>query len=106
MPLCGYLIYGHLIVRHRPFLSYFRRRVQRIYATFLVVFFVYIVLSLLLPARSKISSADSEAFYYVAENLLLLPGVLPIEPLITVAWSLSYEFAYYLATPLIILILN
>src|SRR3569623_1328375 len=36
------------------------------------------------------------------QNLLLLPGMVAIEPLITVAWSLSYEFFYYLLVPLVI----
>jgi peptidoglycan/LPS O-acetylase OafA/YrhL len=39
---------------------------------------------------------------YLLQNLLLLPGLLPIEPLITVAWSLSYEMFYYLVVPLLI----
>ena len=32
-------------------------------------------------------------------NLLLLPGILPIEPIVIVAWSLSYEMAFYLVLP-------
>ena len=32
-------------------------------------------------------------------NLLLLPGLFPIEPIVIVAWSLSYEMAFYLVMP-------
>jgi len=101
--LSGYLIYGTLIEKPRSLVRYFRRRVERIYPTFLVVFVVYLVLSLLLPRQSKIPT-DSllGAAEYLVANLLLLPGLLPIEPMITVAWSLSYEMFYYLVVPLIL----
>lgn len=100
--LSGYLIYGSLIVRPRPFLPYMRRRIQRLYPAFIVVFLVYIVLSFIFPFENKISNQPSVAIPYLVANFLLLPGILPIEPLITVAWSLSYEVFYYLAIPLTI----
>lgn len=100
--LSGYLIYGHLIAREVPFVAYFRRRIQRIYPTFLTMFAIYAALSLAAPAHSKIPHGFLPAAQYLAENVLLLPGAFPIEPMITVAWSLSYEMVYYLATPLVI----
>jgi peptidoglycan/LPS O-acetylase OafA/YrhL len=39
---------------------------------------------------------------YLFANFLMLPGILPIVPLITVAWSLSYELSFYLTLPLLI----
>ena len=39
---------------------------------------------------------------YLFANLLLLPGLFPIEPMITVAWSLSYEMFFYLCLPMIV----
>jgi peptidoglycan/LPS O-acetylase OafA/YrhL len=38
----------------------------------------------------------------VLANLAMLPGILNIVPMITVAWSLSYELAFYLALPLVV----
>ncbi len=35
-------------------------------------------------------------------NALLLPGIFAITPIITVAWSLSYEFFFYLIIPIIV----
>lgn len=35
-----------------------------------------------------------------------MPGLVPIEPMITVAWSLSCEMFYYLAIPLLIALLG
>lgn len=100
--LSGYLIYGSLLVRTQPFLRFMRRRVQRLYPVFGVVFFIYIVLSYAMPARSKIPSGEWDALVYLVQNFLLLPGIFPIEPLIAVAWSLSYEMLYYLVIPFVV----
>lgn len=104
--LSGYLIYGTLIVKVRPVLPYLRRRVQRIYPAFLAVFVLYLLLSWWFPQESKIPQGVVTASLYLAANLLLLPGLFPIEPMITVAWSLSYEMFYYLLVPGLIALLN
>ena len=104
--LSGYLIYGTLIEKPRPFWQYFGRRIQRIYPTFLAVFAIYLVLSWIAPAYSKIPTGQAEAIIYLIQNVLLLPGLFPIPPLITVAWSLSYEMFYYLVIPLLIVVLG
>jgi peptidoglycan/LPS O-acetylase OafA/YrhL len=41
----------------------------------------------------------------ILANILFLPGVFSIQPIVIVAWSLSYEAAFYLTLPLIIRIL-
>jgi len=100
--LSGYLIYGMLVKRHRPFGPYISRRIQRIYPTFIAVFSIYLALSFIFPAESKIPEPWFDASIYVIQNILLLPGLFDIDPVITVAWSLSYEVFYYLAIPLLI----
>jgi exopolysaccharide production protein ExoZ len=97
--LSGYLIYGSLIARPQPFLAFMARRVQRIYPVFLAVLAVYVLLSFLSPQDSKFPPGLAASAIYLAENILLLPGLFPIEPIITVAWSLSYEMFYYIAIP-------
>ncbi len=97
--LSGYLIYGSLMKRAQPFIGFMRRRVARIYPAFIVVFIAYVLLSFAFPSESRIPSDPSEAALYLLQNLLLLPGLFPIDPLITVAWSLSYEMLFYLVTP-------
>ncbi len=104
--LSGYLIYGSLMARPQPFLQFMRRRVQRIYPAFTAVFLGYVGLSLALPAESRIPAGASAAAVYLLQNFFLLPGMLAVEPLITVAWSLSYEMFFYLAIPLVIALLN
>ncbi len=101
--LSGYLIYGTLIRRPYVLRKYLSRRAQRIYPAFLAVFALYFVLSWLFPIHSKIPwGQPGAALIYVAQNLALMPGMFPIEPIITVAWSLSYEVFYYLAVPVLI----
>lgn len=104
--LSGYLIYGALIVKARPFLRFMVRRIERIYPTFTVVLLAYIVLSLGFPAESKIPHDIDKALYFLLANFLLLPGLFDIRPIITVAWSLSYEMLYYLLIPLIVSLLR
>jgi peptidoglycan/LPS O-acetylase OafA/YrhL len=52
--LSGFLIYGSLIQKSRPFSSYLIRRMERIYPPFLTVFSLYLKLSLVFPAYSKL----------------------------------------------------
>ena len=100
--LSGYLIYGALLHHTRSLASFLRRRAQRIYPTFLVVFALYLALSFFFPADSKIRDLTwLQSISYVVQNLFLLPGVLNIKPLITVAWSLSYEFFFYVIAALL-----
>ena len=100
--LSGYLIYGSLINRDQSIVKYFRRRIERIYPTFSVVLSVYLLATFVSPEKGKIPMGFWEGIAYICENYLLLPGMFRIEPLITVAWSLSYEFFFYLAIPLMI----
>lgn len=100
--LSGYLIYGSLIVRPQRFGRFMVRRIERIYPTFSVVFLIYVGLSFLMPAQSKIPAGFGAAATYLAQNFMLLPGLIPIQPMITVAWSLSYEMFYYIAIPIVI----
>lgn len=104
--LSGYLIYGSLIKRDQPFITFISRRAQRIYPAFLVVLMIYVLLSFAFPAENKIPQQALPALSYLFQNLLLLPGLFPIEPIITVAWSLSYEMFYYLVLPVVIALLG
>ena len=92
--LSGFLIYGSLLARPVRVGRYLHRRARRIYPTFLVVLGLYLVLSLLVPDRSKLPTHDGTTGYIVA-NALLLPGVFPVRPIMTVSWSLSFEVFFY-----------
>lgn len=97
--LSGYLIYGSLVRRPQRFASFMARRVERIYPAFAVVFALYLALSIALPQHSRIPAEGWSS--YLLANFMLLPGIFPIEPMITVAWSLSYEMFFYLLAPIV-----
>ena len=104
--LSGYLIYGSLIAKKQEFPRFFWRRVVRIYPTYTIVFLLYLILSLVFPQESKIPAPLSAALIYLAENYLLLTGFRQPMPMITVAWTLTYEMLYYATIPLLIAALN
>lgn len=103
--LSGYLIYGMLIKKKRPYFSYMGRRIQRIYPAFSFVLLLYLLLSFTIPSTSKIPQGWSGVLY-VVQNFFLLPGMFDIPAIVSVAWSLSYEFFYYITMPLVIMVLN
>jgi exopolysaccharide production protein ExoZ len=104
--LSGYLIYGAVIKKRINYISFMKRRIQRIYPAFLCVFALYLIVSKALPGESKLPAGLIAAMAYVIENLLLLPGMLNIDPIIVISWSLSYELFYYLSLPLLVSILH
>jgi len=100
--LSGFLIYGILFEKNPKYENFIRRRARRLYPVFLAVFGMYLVLSLVFPGESRLPHGLSKLLAYIAANLLMLPGMTSITPMITVAWSLSYEWFFYLAMPLLI----
>lgn len=100
--LSGYLIYSSLMARERPPGRYIARRFGRIYPTFVFVVGVYLIIFMLDPAISKLPLQLAPAILYVLANLALLPGMFPIEPIVTPAWSLSYLALFYIAAPVLV----
>ena len=100
--ISGFLIYGIIIRRSPGYWDFIRRRIVRLYPVFLFVFAIYLILSRLSPADSKIPAGAHLAIPYIVANLLMLPGMIRITPMITVAWSLSYELFFYASLPLVV----
>ncbi len=100
--LSGYLIYGALLRKPVSYGAFVKRRLQRIYPTFLCVLMLYLLLSAMFPDLSKVHGPILSAAVYILQNVLLLPGVFPIIPIITVSWSLSFEFFFYLTIPALV----
>jgi exopolysaccharide production protein ExoZ len=99
--LSGALIYEVVLRRQAPYGEFLRRRAQRIYPAFLAVFALYVALLFVDPA-SHLPHGTARAGLFLVANALLIPGIVPIEPLISVAWSLSYEFAFYILLPILV----
>lgn len=104
--ISGFLIYGIIIGKDTPFVTYFWRRIVRLYPVFLVVLALYIALSFIFSSENKIPDGIGQATLYIISNILMLPGLFDIKPIITVAWSLSYEMFLYLALPVFVYVLQ
>jgi exopolysaccharide production protein ExoZ len=102
--LSGYLIYGILLRRRPAFFAFMARRAQRLYPVFLVVLTLAAAVDFLRP-EPKIA-AGYQGLLYLAENIAFLPGLLPIEPLFAVNWSLSYEWWFYASATLMFSVLG
>ena len=99
--LSGFLIYRHLLTKRPRFLPFMKRRAIRLYPAFLVALLIGISVDFLRPTPT-IPRDASDAVIYLAANLAFLPGLLPIEPLFEVNWSLSYEWWFYVICTLLI----
>jgi len=100
--LSGMLIYGMLIRKPIRFHRFMWRRLQRLYPAFFVVLVTYLILGMIFPEQGRVPPGRLQAVWYVLANAIFLPGVTNIQPIITVAWSLSYEFTLYVVAPLIV----
>lgn len=97
--ISGFLIYGGLLRKDTEYFTFLKRRVRRIYPTYIAVFLIYVAISALFREESKIPADPLKAIIFLAQSFFLLPGMLYIVPLIVVAWTLSYEFFFYLTVP-------
>jgi peptidoglycan/LPS O-acetylase OafA/YrhL len=100
--ISGCFVYRFLIHSPVSYSGFLRRRALRIYPFFLIVLSLYVVFSLCFPSASRLPHDPLRAVIYVLANAALLPGLLPIPPIITVSWTLSYIFAFYLVSPLLV----
>lgn len=100
--LTGCLVYRSLLARPTPYFQFVARRLSRVYSVFLCVLSLYLLLSILFPSNSKLPADGLGAGLYLAANVALLPGLLPIRPIISVSWTLSFIVFFYLTVPLLI----
>src|SRR6185437_11023111 len=101
--LSGYLIYGTLVRKAPSFMHFISRRYQRIYPAFLAVFAFALALTVLVPIPGKIPDGGWQAATYLAANVALIPGIVPMVGLVDVAWSLSYVMFLYFAASILVL---
>ena len=101
--ISGYLIYGAVVSPRFGYGRFLRRRVQRIYPTFLFVSLIYFGLWAFSGNDNfKFHGTTGEQISYVVQNLLLMPGIFSGRAMNGVAWSLSYEMFFYLLLPLLL----
>ncbi len=97
--LSGFLIYGSLIERQQRFVPFLARRVERLYPTFAVVLAATVLLEWG-DFWSKRGLATQ--VLWLAANATMLIGLTPLDPIVFVSWSISWELGFYVAIPLLI----
>jgi exopolysaccharide production protein ExoZ len=98
--LSGFLV-GKAESEHAgSYLASLARRVIRIFPTYAIVVFLALLFGAISPSASKLSPSQSlvQSFF---EQMVLIPGLFPGRPVMTVSWTLSYIFAGYVALPLL-----
>ena len=80
--LSGFLVYGSLRSKRFCWSDYLKRRFLRLFPVFLFVLSLYILLSILFPSATRLSSNGNPLLYILANALMLL-GLFPVVPIIT-----------------------
>lgn len=104
--LSGFLIYRTTLRPHLNVGSFWLRRAERIYPTFLVVFACFVALGAVHFGPLRLPAGLAHGTQAVLANVLFLPGMFDLPAVISAAWSLSYEWFFYLVLPLVVIALR
>lgn len=98
--LSGYLLYQAFLKRpDQPILPYLKKRAWRIFPAYWLVLLVYLVLVAFGMSNKSIVDAN-EMTYVAVTNALLLSPVLGDDPIVSVSWTLTFEWVWYTLLPL------
>lgn len=95
MLLSAFFTYGSQMRAKRGFADFLHGRLCRIYPLYLVVMAVYVVGSFAFPKLSRLPADPADAAVFLLQTLLFLPGLIPVRPLMDVAWTLSFVMFFY-----------
>jgi len=93
--ISGYLIMGSL-VRHANIGKFFIDRVARLYPLFLVLHVALFVVAPLIHYKWTVGLTPAQWAFHFTTNLLMLPGVFKLPLMQLNAWTLSYEWVFYI----------
>jgi len=94
--ISGYLITAS-IIRHKSVTSFLVDRCIRLYPVFLPTILLIFILGPFAGYAYFAGFSWLDWVGHLVMNLLFIPGVIPVEAALVVAWSLSYEAVFYLA---------
>lgn len=95
--ISGYLITGSLI-RHDNIRKFFIDRVARIYPVFLVLHVALFLVAPVFHYKWTVGLTPAQWVFHFTTNLLMLPGVFKLPLMQLNAWTLSYEWLFYIVS--------
>jgi peptidoglycan/LPS O-acetylase OafA/YrhL len=95
MLLSAFFAYGSRMNGRKPFREFLEGRFWRLYPLYLALMLVYLIGCVTIPKLSKLPPDPLHVALFIAGNLLVLPGILPIKPLMDVTWTLSFIIFFY-----------
>ncbi|MBL8237484.1 MAG: acyltransferase [Bryobacterales bacterium] len=102
--LSGFFIAQSIASGRFTYQRFVALRLSRIVLPYLVVLLMAIAAGRFYPRFSRPEAAEASFTTFLAQ-LLLLPGLFPDVPILTVSWTLSYIIAGYLVFPVVALTL-
>jgi len=95
MLLSGFVGYRLLMSHRINFREFLVRRFWRLYPLYFVLCLLYVCGALFFPHLSRLPSDTWDAFVFIVQNLVFLPGLLQVKPLMESAWTMSYIVLFY-----------
>jgi exopolysaccharide production protein ExoZ len=100
--ISGFLIPSILAGRKTPYFQYLWRRVRRIYPLAIIAILLACAVRVVNGKPVINDPITGNQWLDVLLNLLLVPGVFPMERLYEVTWTLSYEMLFYATCPFVL----
>ncbi len=97
--ISGFFIAKSMGQESYSYRNFLRQKMGIIYGPYIAVLVVATLVSVVAPGLSKFEEGVNPAAYLV-HQLLLLPGLFPEAPMLSVSWTLAFIVAGYLACPL------
>ncbi len=104
--ISGFLIPAILTQKPISYWPYLKRRIRRIYPLAIIAILVATAVRLLAGRAIVDTPVTGSQFMDLAMNLMLLPGVYPMDEIYGVTWTLSYEMLFYITCPLVLFAIN
>jgi peptidoglycan/LPS O-acetylase OafA/YrhL len=98
--ITGYFIYRHCLERPAERQSFVRKRLLRVLPLYWFVLCLYLGLSALFPAESKLPHNPTSALIVILQNVLLIDEFVGAPSIMVVSWTISYLVVVYLSVPL------
>jgi peptidoglycan/LPS O-acetylase OafA/YrhL len=103
--ITGYFVYGDFLAKNYSYLPFIKRRLLRICGVYWSAIALWLALSAILPAESRLPHGAEACLIYILQNAFLLQGFLH-NPLITVSWAITYLVLAYLTLPIFVRVLR